>query len=316
MSMENQESSGMAKQPPGLLAGRLRALSAMIAAPELNGDLLKAAGIDPVQGEETDVDEWAALHYQVFTHDLMPASGVFLEERGMLGGDVARGIHDAMSRAGRQPVHDSLPADHLANELAFMAEALEAGERDVLRAFWWGHGSAWIPLFPGLLSSVEDERVVALAESLFEAIVALDAASEAGPETTIDETLPASLARPRIDLDDASVGLAQIAAFLAVPSRSGLSLTRTAMAKAGRSHRLPTGFGSRIQVVESLLRSAVHYEAWPALCAWLDAACDQAALIWSSRSQAAGGVWSERWLERLALTRSVIDQLRAAEGSF
>ena len=81
------------------------------------------------------------------------------------------------------------------------------------------------------------------------------------------------------------------------------------MSRAGRRFRLPTGFGSRLQIAEGLLRSASQYDAMADVCALLDEALDDTAEFWESRLPQ-DGVWANRWLERLDTTRNVVSRLR------
>lgn len=300
----------LSSQPGGRpeQAARLEALSRLVAEPLSDPTLWRTAGVDPDSMAWSSGDDWASTHYRVLNHDLMPAAGVFLEERGMLGGVVGRAVHDRMQEAGFLPGPGSFTPDHAAPELAFMAHLLQTGQDDLLAGFWRGHAAGWMPLLPAVWAAAEDPMFGALSQALKHSLDDLDVQTR-GSAVTDETRIPGELASARIDLDEERVGLAQIGTFLAVPARSGLALTRTWMSRAGRRFRLPTGFGSRLQIAEGLLRSAAQYDAMADVCALLDEALDDAAELWESR-RIEDGVWASRWLERLDMTRIVVSRLR------
>lgn len=302
------------KQPVGPLADRLRALSRLLGFPSREHDVWGKAGLDDAAVQAMEEDDWAAIHYRVLTHDLLPAAGVFLEERGMLGGAVSRFVQDGMIRNGYTPDIAGLSPDHVAHELAYLAHLLDGKMDTELALFWWGHGAGWIPLLPAMWTDSEEPGFVQLAKGLEQAISALD---DRIPRPGIDQAAgdhPMHLADPRMDLDDERVGLAQIGTFLAVPARSGLLLTRTWMSRAGRRFRLPTGFGSRMQVAEGLLRSAVHYEAFDDICGMLESAIHAQQGRWAERRDHGDPFWARRWMERLSFTESVLERMRMEAG--
>ena len=270
--------------------------------------------MDDTAVQALEEDDWAATHYRVLTHDLLPAAGVFLEERGMLGGDVSRLVQDGMIRNGYSPDVAGLSPDHVSHELAYLAHLLDRKMDEEASLFWWGHAAGWIPLLPAMWRDSEDAGFVQLAEGLEQIIAALD---EGIPRPGVDPETDGStvrLADPRMDLDDERVGLAQIGTFLAVPARSGLLLTRTWMSRAGRRFRLPTGFGSRMQVAEGLLRSAVHYEAFEDVCDMLESALHDERGRWADRRDKGDPFWAQRWMDRLSFTESVLERMRVEAG--
>jgi hypothetical protein len=292
---------------PRELAARLRAMARLIAEPLLDAPLWHAVGLSRDPEWSGSPDDWAATHYRVMTHDLLPAAGVFLEERGMLGGVVGRAVHDQMLAAGFEQGSGDLTPDHAARELAFMAYLLETGRKPALIDFWYGHAAGWMPLLPVLWASSGEPLFIALGEALGRASSELEAHTP--PADPPGDVVPEALASARIDMDDEKVGLAQIGTFLAVPARSGLLLTRSWMSSAGRRFRLPTGFGSRLQIAEGLLRSAAQYDAMTDVCDLLDEAVTGMSRLWTERLSA-DAIWANRWLERLELTRTVVARLR------
>lgn len=292
---------------PRELAARLRAIAKLIARPVLDPASWRHAGVEQDPLWAGSPDDWAAAHYRVMTHDLLPAAGVFLEERGMLGGVVGRAVQDRMFAAGFAEGPADLTPDHAARELLFMAHLLETGRKTELTAFWWGHAAGWMPLLPALWSTCGEPLFSCLGEAFTAALDALE--SHVPGMVPPEACIPEALASARMDMDDEKVGLAQIGTYLGVPARSGLLLTRSWMSTAGRRFRLPTGFGSRLQVAEGLLRSAAQYDAMTDICQLLEEAVDDTVSLWDARRDT-DGIWANRWIARLELTRTVVHRLR------
>ena len=80
---------------------------------------------------DVDLDEAAAVHVRLTQVELFPYESVFIDDGGLLGGDVAAAVKARRARAGLgDPVE--LEADHLAEELRLLA-FLSGAEGDALR---------------------------------------------------------------------------------------------------------------------------------------------------------------------------------------
>ena len=310
MTIETDVPAFDSDEPAGLLAGRLDALAHLFAAPNPDDGLLALAGIAEERSSLSG-DELAAEHYRVLSHDLVPDAGVFLESDGMLGGSLARQIHERMARGGFSPSDSTHSPGHMVNELGFVAHLLRSGGQAQAGAFWHDHAAGWMPLVALHLQHSDSARFEALGNALHGTLLELQAlpVQDAYP----DSMFPRSLPEARLDLEEPRVGLARIGSYLAVPAHSGLVLSRTSLSRLGRAFRLPTGFGSRSRIVEGLLRSAAQYDAWETVCDALLVECDSVEACWMTHRD--GSIWQEKWLERVTLTRSILNRMRAAEDA-
>jgi TorA maturation chaperone TorD len=104
-----------------------------------------------------------------------------------------------------------------------------------------------------------------------------------------------------------------IARFLLTPAYTGFVLTRDDLNQWGRTLDLPRGFGSRRQMLQTLLESAGRYEQWENLVTLLNAHWAHWAEAYESDH---GRVAMLRpyimlWQDRLSHTRSFLAQLHA-----
>ncbi|NPA95683.1 MAG: hypothetical protein GXO58_09690 [Thermodesulfobacteria bacterium] len=84
-----------------------------------------------------------------------PFASVYLDGQGILmthGRDQAREFYKA---AGLEPVSTTEPEDFLPTELAFVAELIEGGDRELLSRFLREHFLRWFPLFLGRLKAID-----------------------------------------------------------------------------------------------------------------------------------------------------------------
>lgn len=297
-------------KPAGDLAGRLFALARLFASPIADPDILRAAGLDAQDIEAASDDDRAAEHYRVLTHDLVPDAGVFFEADGMLGGPLARELHDRMLEHGFEPDESARSTGHIVNELGFMAHLTQSGQREALGAFWHGHAAGWMPLVVMELERSGSGPFEELGAALRKALVEV-AELVSDIEVDAQDRLPLSLPETQLDLDAPNLGLSRIGRFLSIPSHSGLALTRTRIAWIGRSFRLPTGFGSRARIVEGLLRSGAQYEGWTAVCDALIEECAATRAAWADAPSPS--YWKDQWADRLAATQGVLQAMRDAE---
>jgi len=308
MIIEPDTSLHDSNEPAGDLAGRLDALAHLFAAPLFDTDRLVEAGMPsdlPALGE----DELAAEHYRILSHDLVPDAGVFLEEDGMLGGPLARHLHERMAEGGYAPKDTTHSSGHVVNELGYLSHLLQSGRATQAGAFWRDHAAGWMPLVVLHLQHSGSAHFEALARAFDGALDRVQTLPVGNSRT--NSTLPDSLPEAGLDLDEPRVGLARFGGYLAVPARSGLVLSRSSLSRLGRTFRLPTGFGSRSRIVEGLLRSAAQYDAWETVCDALLAECDAVEACWTSLEESP--IWRDNWMQRLELTRSILQQMRSAE---
>ena len=273
-----------------------------------------------------DTDHAAAAHQHLFGFNVFPHESIFLGAGSELGGPVADGVRAFYRRAGYR-ADASLPAgDHLAGELGLLAflasaeaDAWEDGEtghaeriRALQRDFLDLHLLRWLP---PLVQAIRQQ-----AEPFYRALagltqdLALDHRSRLGDDL-LAPAAPFYLPPLPDLLADKRTGLRDIATHLLTPAYSGLYLSRDDIARLARSGHLPRGFGERRQMLTNLLRSAAEYDSLPRLLA------DVGLLVggWRGAYRAFGeqglpaatGI-AAVWLERLAATEALLDQVSRA----
>jgi len=248
-------------------------------------------------------DERAAEHYRVFHHELMPVSSVVLAVDGSVGGEPSQRVLHEMSRAGQTANTRDRPPDHLADELLFVARAdLETGSR-----FTSCHMAGWIPQMAEAVRRLASPMYTALMDRIVELLAERVLAGDVAPSP---EALLTPLPEIEDPVDDPDASLTHIARFLGAPARSGLLLTRSDIAGLGRERRLPRGFGSRVRMIESLLRAAAEYDEMT----YLGEALRRRVTSTRSALEAsplASGIWIDAWAHRLAVTERLADRLAA-----
>jgi TorA maturation chaperone TorD len=219
------------------------------------------------------LDEAAADHQFVFGLSVPPYEGAFLDPRGDVGGPLNDRLRDAYAALGVANDPRGEGAEHLATQLralgfasASEAELLRSGrDADVaalerrVRDFLDRHLLRWLPSFAAAVRGSGRPLPMGIIDQIVDVVVGHR--SELGESR--DEELSLDLEGEPLDLDDESVGVREIAAALAVPARVGLLLGRDDIARVGRRHRVPRGFGERRTLMHNLLRSAVSLAALP-----------------------------------------------------
>jgi TorA maturation chaperone TorD len=268
---------------------------------------------DPLQAGGANLtieptDEFAAEHYRVFCHELVPAASVFLEPRSMLGGEVSAESWSEMKTAGYDPDTSSMTADHAVNQLRFLAYLVDQDQTQRASSFVQRHMLSWIPAFLGALRRIESEAVSPLAAYIEESILHLTSLGKS--ENLAGATLIPTL----FSLENEKTGLVSIGIFLSTHAESGLAIPKSTLLSAARKLRLPPGFGSKSQTIEGLFRAAGGYDSLPALCDFFDEQISLHNQVWSdwSRREGVGGIahWSAQWNEKLLHTSKVVDTLR------
>ena len=274
---------------------------------------------------DLDLDAVAADHHRWFQLELFPYAGVYLDPSARAGAWAERVRHH-YARAGFRPRLDELAADHLGIELAF-ASFVSAAASEALDD---GHVELADQLLDGLLAFFD--------EALLSWLPALVAAAESlGPETYWTQVIHAilelvaehrqalvrrpdqhqrsapGLAPSEDILADHRTGLRRVAEHLLVPAASGLGLTRADLARLGRNRALPRGFGSRLIMLDNLLRSAVDYGQLDALLADLRALVGERDTRYAELTSSLGlGPALDPWRAALTATQALLDTIAAA----
>jgi hypothetical protein len=168
------------------------------------------------------------------------------------------------------------------------------------------HLLRWLPALTEAIRS-QDDSFYSLMAGLVQDIVH-DHAAGLLPGTSPPKFLP----QPPPLLKERSTRLQDIAAYLADPAISGIYLSRNDMAALARSCRLPSGFGTRQQLLENLLRAAAQYDAMSELLATIDAV----AVGWERSYRSAFAppldAFTRPWRRNVSATRALLKELGTA----
>lgn len=258
------------------------------------GPSLAAAGLG---GFDPDPEQAAADHHRWLSREFLPWESVYLTEDRLLGGERADLLAGA---AAGLPLAPADP-DHLGRELeiaAWLTGAIGDAHADRqfaevdrvsarLASFLASHLGAWVG-FPALaLAGVPGWGP------------ALQVAAELVASHGVTPLLPPTPARDPLD---PRAGLRDVADWLATPLATGVAWTHAALQALGTETRIPTGFGTRTDQLESLLRNAAdHRRVGDAAVA-----IDRELVRWE---QAWG---SSPWAVRVRHAREVVSRLGAA----
>jgi putative dimethyl sulfoxide reductase chaperone len=299
-TLETREEAELGPQDQARARSRLYGLLARLFIRGVDEHALAQLGVlgwTPLEGQDGPgfspelLEALQVEHHATFALGVFPYAGVFLAASASAGG-FADEVRRHYARAGFTPLLDELTADHLGIELAFLAyvtgaqaDALADGHTRLaadldrqLASFLDACVLSWLPSF------------VVAAESLAAGngdSYGLDRATSSpgfwariGRET-LDlvaehrSRLPGAIAPPQLVdpgdlLADEHTGLRRIVEHLLTPAASGVFATRSDIVALGRARELPRGFGSRLLMLDNLLRSAVEYGELPSLLANLD----------------------------------------------
>lgn len=247
-----------------------------------------------------------AEYSDLFLFQLYPFASVYLGLEGQLGGE-ARDRVAGFWRA----LDDEPPAepDHLATLLGLYARLTEledtataSGPRSTWRrtrhACLWEHLASWVPTFLAKLREIAPPFYNGWGE-LLEAAIAQETA-ELGP---LDRLPLALRVAPPMPDPRASNGSGEFLAALLSPVRSGLVLTRSDLARAGRE----LGLGLRVGERRFILRAMLGQDPGVTL-EWLA----REAVGWVDRHDRAASIapeLAEFWIGRAAATSTLLREL-------
>lgn len=249
--------------------GRAYALLADLVSRGPTASTLPAARTSVMLAEALDsyanLDDAAADHQHVFGLSVPPFEGVYRDPEGQVGGECSDRLRDRYAALGFAHDPRGEGVEHLSTQLralAFLSVAeADACEDDatpqidavraLARDFLDAHLLLWLPSFAVAARAVGRALPTAIVDQIMDVVVSHRQGLDV-PAVPADFQLPGA----PLDLDDPAVGIREIAAALAVPSRIGALLTRDDIARVGRSQRVPRGFGERRTTIHNLLNSA------------------------------------------------------------
>jgi len=270
-------------------------------------------GADPLPAsyEPGALDELAAEHHRVFGTEVPPYASLFLESGRRLGGATTQWVERCRLAVGLPPTH-SETADHLGRELELMAALHDAAVEepggpwtDASHQFLDEHLLQWLP--PLVDSVLQVESVSWAAVSRLTLDLVIDDWRNLG-EAASPSPLPSP---PQAAADTGDAGGAVPAwgdrgwaTHLADPTVCGGFLSPHELRALGRAHELPSGFGGRTRLLETLLESASAYTAEgvlpEALAALMDRRCQS--LLELSAAHGVPDRFVGHWADQLAST--------------
>lgn len=275
-------------------------------------------------------DEAAAIHYQIFAHDIFPFESIFRDPSGLLGGTYANQVNAAFNRAGIHNITTNY--DHIGHELAFLAalcsaESGASGAQEIetadqveqlQRTFLEDHLLCWLSPFVTALS-FSDHPFFAAVGRLTQDLVYDHLLSFGGAGSTESFGISDESNHPDLPvlLQDNQTNLKQIAVFLITPPHSGLYFGRSAIASLARERQLPRGFGSRQQMLSNLFHTAAQYDQVPDLLQTLTAHANS----WRRRYEDQMLVfpemspWIRPWLKRTISTASALSEMKTLSAA-
>lgn len=279
--------------------------------PDTRRDLAALPELAAALPDPFDADEAAAAHFELFHLEVFPLASVFLDPDGRPGGAVTEEAHAWRRHLGALDEAAGAPADHLVAELGVLADASDDVPIPELRRFLVEHLLAWLLPLACALKRVAAPFYAGLGGLTLD--LALDHLDALGPGPVTGRRLA-----PLPDLlGDPATGIRDIATVLARPAQSGLWISRADLRRLGRGLRLPAGFGSRVDLLATLFRSAAAYEAPVTLLEELRRLVDGDARFYeeiaSEYPQAAvvAAIWQGRLKETRILLGGIQDRLQA-----
>lgn len=224
------------------------------------------------------IDEAAAAHHQLFAFNLYPYAAIFLDPSRLLGGPVTNEIEAVYRRAGFE-ANSAVDPDHLAQAFGFLAflsekeasdldsEQTAAAVQQEQLCFINNHLLPWLIPVLVVIQHQEDAFYREIARLGLETVTDHYGALKSAGLTLASIQLP-TLTQQSTDqpaLEDGRTGLRDIARYLITPIHSGLYLGRSDINRLARTVSLPHGFGSREQMLQTLLEASGQYETAPRL---------------------------------------------------
>lgn len=271
-------------------------------------------------------DTAAASHHDLFQFNIFANESFFLSEDGLVGGEKAAVVNQHLFRRGYRTAVSDGSADHLGQELAFLAflvtQEAEAWESDLPQAakaakaeqqqFLQDHLLRWgIPC----LLAIQNQTNPFFGELAQLTLASLLEHFESLGETAVSHP-PLFLPPVQNILADGKTGFKEIAHYLLLPALSGIYLSRDNIGQLGRQFALPRGFGSREMMLLNLLRTAVQYDILTSLLTALQQTCQE----WQASYQQLADDYPQAapflhtWQARAAATENMVAELMASSS--
>jgi hypothetical protein len=181
--------------------------------------------------------------------------------------------------------------------------------REATNGSLWGQiPTIWPFLKQGLNRYATSDNSFQTVFAVCEELIRLDGVSDSVEQATPLSPIP-------LDLGSKKVGLRDIAQYLGTPRRCGIDLSITVLQSFAREHRLPMGFGGRVDSIENLLHAAADYQKLSELWTFLGEQVEstkkmfQACPLGSMRQND----WSPVWIDMEKFLNQLIQQTAAID---
>lgn len=272
-----------------------------------------------------DPDEAAAAHQHLLGFNLFPYASIFLASDGLLGGDIASDVARHYQQANFAVDTDATAPDHIGHELQFLAylcqleaQAWEKGNKPIVaqsqqrqHSFLQTHLLYWLFPFTMAVFAQQDALYAEVMRLLTTELIHEHALSLEKQLSTIPIGTLALPSPPNI-LDQEKTGLRRIARYLTTPPYSGIFFSRDDIGALARQLDLPRGFGSREQMLENLLQTAVQYDLLSDLLNLLHSTLQH----WHDTLHPYSAKFPNQitpWLQRLQTSQKMLQQIAAAK---
>ncbi|MDX2470511.1 MAG: molecular chaperone TorD family protein [SAR324 cluster bacterium] len=243
-------------------------------------------------------DEFGADHYQALGLEVSPYASVYFDELGQMGGDAFEHVNDAY-RAGHW--YPKGTPDHIATEISYLIVLLKEGRKAEAGQFLSSQVLTWLPIFAIALKQTENFFFSHLANHLLD--VSQKLYKELNPGL-----FPPEL--PKLEqeiLENPETGLKDIAKYLLTPGLCGFYLTQFRLKKLANQLEVPFGFGTRSQILPSLIFSSIDYSKAIPLLSGLQEVTKE----WSDELKAIKLPSCQTWLDQVEITRGLLAKMQA-----
>ncbi len=217
-------------------------------------------------------------------------------------------IHACYEESGME-TSDLDAIDHISAELTFLSSC---GDDHLRTLFIDRHLIGWLPIFTTALRRHGNPLYQRVSELTL--LLVLDLRRNlAGPISPA--LLPGSAAIP--DLEESGTGIRDVTEFLTCPGRCGIFLTRRSIQEIGRCCSIPSGFGRRESMLQSVFNAAATYDVFDGVVSQIrDVVSDQRG-VWNNiqSDNVETTNWAMHWERKLDETDALLSQLSVPTGT-
>ncbi|MEZ4657333.1 MAG: molecular chaperone TorD family protein [Caldilineaceae bacterium] len=279
-----------------------------------------------------DLTQAAVAHEHLLGMNIFANESFFLDQTGLVGGEVADGVLESYRRVGYTPPSAANSADHMGAELGLLsflagaqADALTDGQavmaqrmQQEQRLFLQQHLLRWLAPCVIALQRAGDGFYAEVANLLLALVADHWRQISAAPIGSDDEIALTARADSTFSLpitpdllENDKTSLRDIAEFLVTPPYAGIYVSRDAITELGRQQQLPRGFGERKLLLNNLLQAAAQYDlavtVFHELGNVVDGWCDAYAAIIAEYPLLKPFV--SPWQQRATQTRQLLTQI-------